>query len=98
MGVLRRLVKIPFHSQICVAHTVGSPDSSSTKDGKIGSVNIKLQVVRQAVVQFVVGSILPKIRKLRMLKGVEFVEELEVPFSLLGHPRIICVERQLRLH
>ena len=51
--------------------------------------------MRQAVVEFVVGGVLPEVRKLRLLQSVELVKELEVQFSLFGDCGVIGVERKL---
>ena len=44
-----------------------------------------------AIVEFVVGGVLPEIRILRMLEGVEFIEELKVPLPPLGDRGVIRV-------
>jgi len=65
-------------------------------DGEIRRVHIQLQVVRQAIVEFEIGGILPEIRVLK-LESVIFIKELEVPLSRLRDLGVIGIEGQLSM-
>ncbi len=93
-GALDLLVEVPLHSQVCVARAGGSLSSQDAKDREIWGIDIELQVVRQAVVEFIVGGVLPDAGVL-MLQSVKFIEELKVPLSALGDRRVIRVEGEL---
>src|SRR5258708_29426523 len=66
-----------------------------SKNGKVGSVDVDLEIVRQPVIQAVIGGVLPEVRVQRMLKRVNLIEEFKVPLSPVCDRRIVCVERLL---
>ena len=73
---------------------MGRGISFSPVNGEIREVHIDLKAMRQAIVELVVGRILFDVGVLK-LEGVQFVEELEVPFPSLGHCGIVSIKRQL---
>ena len=93
--VLCLLVEVPFDAQVEIACAAGTWNRQSASNGQIRSVDVNLQVVRQAVVQLVVSGVLAEIRILGMLKAIVLIEEFKVPLALLSDGRIIRVKGQL---
>lgn len=62
---LRNVAKIPFHSQVGVTYTSGILHPNRAEDSQIWSIDIDLQSVREAVVDFEICSVLAEVRKLR---------------------------------
>src|SRR5215467_8002856 len=89
-------MKIPLDPQVGVAHTVGTGSPIGAEDGKKWCIQVKLQLVWQAKIQFVISGILTKIWILRVLKNIELVKEFEVPLAFLRYRRVVCIKRQLR--
>lgn len=88
-------MELPFNSQIRVAPADGILRSDRPKDGEVRSIDIQLQVVRQSVVELVIGGILPDVRILK-LQCIQLIEELKVPFPSLRHRWIVSIEGELR--
>ena len=87
-------MEAPLDSHIRVPHTSGAQVPCGSLNDEIGGIYIQFQIVRKAIVELEIGGVLPHIRVLK-LEGVIFIEELEVPFSSLGDPGVIGIERQL---
>ena len=87
-------MELPLHSQVGVAPAGGAWRSNSPEDGEVRSIDIQLQVVWQAIVELVVGGVLPDVGVLK-LQSIQFVEELKVPFPLLRNRGIVGIEREL---
>jgi hypothetical protein len=68
--------------------------SRGALDGEVGRIYIQFQIVRQAIVEFEIGGVLPNVRVLK-LQGIVLIEELEVPFPSFGDPGVIGIKRQL---
>src|SRR5262249_6680071 len=96
MRPLRVAEEVPFHSQICVTLTGRILYYRGSINRKIRSVDVQLEVVRQAAVEFEIGCILAEVRVLRRLQSIKFIEELKVKPSRFGDCRIVRVEGQLR--
>jgi len=95
MRTLVDTADVPFQSHVCVDRTRRILYPKGAKNGQIRSIYIQLQVVRQATVEFEIGSILLNIRKLSRLKSIKFIEKLKVQLPSFGNCGIVCVERQL---
>jgi hypothetical protein len=93
-GGRRLLVKPPFHAKVRVAAARGAFGAYGSKDGEVRDVDVQFEIVGQAVIQFVVGGVLPQVGVLK-LESVVFVEELEVEGSGFGDCRVIRVKRKL---
>jgi hypothetical protein len=55
-----------------------------SKQCQVGSLDIELKIVRQAVIQFEVRGVLSDGWVLKMLESIDFIEEFEAPLSLIG--------------
>src|SRR5438270_9038601 len=90
-------MEVPLYTEIEVANTGGScgRDGEGAKNCEIWRIQIDLEVMGQAVVELIVGGVLPEIRKLLALKKVVLIKELEVELAFLRDCGIVGVERQL---
>ena len=87
-------VEIPFDSQISVAEAPGIGLAlQRPKNGQMGRIEIQFQVKWKARIYFEIRRILAEVGKLFRLKGIELVEELNMPLSARGDAWIVGVER-----